>query len=334
MLLVLCLGVFLNATRTKARQWFTFTTPFFVQIKVPFTYDALLGWVPPAEKPGLPYPWGTVRTLKDGARANGNARVPNSAPRILAVGDSFTFGDGVRDKETWPSALERKLKRPVLNAGVYGYGVDQSFLRASKLIREFHPRTVIFSLIDDDIQRAEHTVLGGNPKPHFILQDGLLVHEIYPAPHPGQRFKGMLFPWLLESPYVTAYLANQPHPALLKWARYTEKGKERGGDLFCAMLKQMDHWAASPELEVVVMLQYYLDFTGYGAQQERMHEALNCAQPKNISVLDLRPALSALHEADLTRFNSLFDSQMTAAGNEWVADRLSEHLARASSALQ
>lgn len=52
----------------------------------------------------------------------------DSALRILALGDSQTFGFGVRDGETYAAALERLLQartgRPVqvLNAGVPGYG--------------------------------------------------------------------------------------------------------------------------------------------------------------------------------------------------------------------
>ena len=51
---------------------------------------------------------------------------------ILAVGDSFTFGDEVKDDETWPAHLQQLLGRRVLNAGVSGYGFDQIVLRAEK----------------------------------------------------------------------------------------------------------------------------------------------------------------------------------------------------------
>ena len=47
---------------------------------------------------------------------------------ILALGDSFTFGDGVRGTETWPYFLNRKIGNPrigVLNQGVCAYGIDQ-----------------------------------------------------------------------------------------------------------------------------------------------------------------------------------------------------------------
>lgn len=54
--------------------------------------------------------------------------------RILAVGDSFTWGHGVQDDETYPAVLEAALQVRgrnvrVLNAGVPGYSTDQSYTR-------------------------------------------------------------------------------------------------------------------------------------------------------------------------------------------------------------
>ena len=46
--------------------------------------------------------------------------------RILAVGDSFTFGAEVSDQSTWPSCLERKLKIITDNAGYPGYSAGQA----------------------------------------------------------------------------------------------------------------------------------------------------------------------------------------------------------------
>jgi lysophospholipase L1-like esterase len=51
-------------------------------------------------------------------------------PRLLALGDSTTFGVGVEDRETWPAVLERRLRdegipAEVINAGVPGYTAYQ-----------------------------------------------------------------------------------------------------------------------------------------------------------------------------------------------------------------
>ncbi len=69
---------------------------------------------------------------------------PAGALRVVCLGDSMTFGEGVRESDTYPSVLEKLLKsaRPgrtvqVINAGVQGYGTREEaalfFARCEKL---------------------------------------------------------------------------------------------------------------------------------------------------------------------------------------------------------
>src|SRR5439155_19619121 len=48
--------------------------------------------------------------------------------RIVVVGDSFTFGDGVDVLERYGDRLESLTGHEVINMGVWGYGTDQSLL--------------------------------------------------------------------------------------------------------------------------------------------------------------------------------------------------------------
>ena len=70
--------------------------------------------------------------------------------RILAVGDSTTFGHGVEDRETWPSQLQTMLRNKgyavdVINAGGCGYSAFQGmrFLKDPGL--SFKPDLVIIT---------------------------------------------------------------------------------------------------------------------------------------------------------------------------------------------
>jgi hypothetical protein len=95
-----------------------------------------LGW---EMRPGHSYELGGCRHDVDarGYRANDNVQYGQAEARILAVGDSFTFGHRLNNKETWPSVLERERGVRAVNAGVSGYGLDQMLVQTQRSLRRF-----------------------------------------------------------------------------------------------------------------------------------------------------------------------------------------------------
>ena len=153
----------------------------------PVEFDDELGWVPKPGASGQKNVWGTTVTIgEDGIRSNGSSVVntDGNKPLILAVGDSYTFGDEVSDHETWPALLEKSTGYKVINGGVFGYGLDQSYLRLEQLVKKFKPQIVVFSLIDDDIFRCEMSIRTAAFKPYFDIKDGSLVRYHKPVPRP------------------------------------------------------------------------------------------------------------------------------------------------------
>lgn len=82
--------------------------------------------------------------------------------RILALGDSFTYGDGVALEETWMKDLERRLNRQlgdtgihfeVLNAGIPGYNTHQELIHLQDVGLQFDPNLVVveFTLNDAEL---------------------------------------------------------------------------------------------------------------------------------------------------------------------------------------
>ena len=116
---------------------------------------------------------------------------------IAIVGDSFTFGDEVRHEETWGYELEQLLGEEfrILNFGVPGYGLGQAYLRYEVDVRQWNPKIVILSFIDDDLLRTRlvypFVSMGWSipySKPRFVLKEGkptivnqnaVLPEEIY-----------------------------------------------------------------------------------------------------------------------------------------------------------
>jgi hypothetical protein len=149
--------------------------------------DRELGWIP---APNL-------RDVKlSGARINTNsasmrgarefAREPGAAPRVVAVGDSYTFGQCVDDAQTFPAQLERLMPgSEVLNLGVMGYGHDQALLRLRRDGLPYRPDVVVLGFHRMDMARNR---LGFRDfaKPRFVLRDGRLDLRGVPVPEPQQ----------------------------------------------------------------------------------------------------------------------------------------------------
>ena len=56
-----------------------------------------------------------------------NPQLPGSA-HVVALGDSHTYGSGVKSEQAWPRVLESLLEQPVYNMGLGGYGPVHSLL--------------------------------------------------------------------------------------------------------------------------------------------------------------------------------------------------------------
>ena len=112
-------------------------------------------------------------TIRKGVRVNENIAATSPDGAILAIGDSFVFGDYVSDDATWPSILERRLNRRVVNGGVSGYGTAQAILRAELLLKATSYSMVILSiLVDVDLSRDRDV----NAYPYFhrpvVIREG------------------------------------------------------------------------------------------------------------------------------------------------------------------
>ena len=114
-------------------------------------FDAELGWVFKPETTAIAY----TTFAPDGSRRDPLAGSALRSPRIVAYGDSFTFGEDVGDGETWPHLLAARLGEPVANFGVAGYGPDQAVLRLRRYLEQGnHPEVVILGVLSENIARV------------------------------------------------------------------------------------------------------------------------------------------------------------------------------------
>lgn len=95
---------------------------------------------------------------------------------LLFYGDSFVGGP-----DNIPQKLDRLLpERSVLNLGVGGYGVDQTFLKFRETAHLFDGPEVLFGILTYDLDRS---VLGirTHQKPYFVLENGELTLKNTPV---------------------------------------------------------------------------------------------------------------------------------------------------------
>lgn len=104
--------------------------------------------------------------------------------RILILGDSFTFGDGVNDDETYSYYLQQMLPgTEVINMGVHGYGHDQMLILFKEVGVRYKPDIVILGFLAMDMHR-NLLQFRDYAKPRFILEEGNLKLINTPVPPP------------------------------------------------------------------------------------------------------------------------------------------------------
>jgi len=125
---------------------------------------------------------------------------PAGVIRLAVLGDSFPFGFGVQDGETFSSLIESQmLNREVLNLGVPGYGMDQIYLSYREIARKYHPDIVLITIFPEDFWRCTRSFAdSGHAKPYFSLssKEELVLHNV-PVPLPFSINENQ-FPSLLD----------------------------------------------------------------------------------------------------------------------------------------
>ena len=92
---------------------------------------------------------------------------PADVLRIACLGDSLTFGEGVRDEDTWPVRLgagwelqpdDSYERVEVLNGGVQGYSLLNCLMMYARRVEPFDPDVVILGLFLNDLMDTGETI--------------------------------------------------------------------------------------------------------------------------------------------------------------------------------
>lgn len=286
----------------------------------PIAFDAELGWVP--NQGAWP---DEITILEDGIRSNGSTEVPDTTEPIFAVGDSYTWGSQVSDRETWPALLEKFSGRRVTNGGTPGYGIDQAFLRARRILSRYRFSTVIFSFIPEDIRRCQMSVMFSDGKPYFDFKDGRLTLENVPVPPPSPRQKESELLIALEHSRLVHSVMKKFFPTWWAADSIQVQDLHKGVEVACALLHELEGLTKSRRSELIILVQHgnWEDLVQHGNWEDlAVKGVLSCLSDPATRVLDLAPALSELKAKDPSTYDRLYKpsgGHMTAEGNQFVA---------------
>jgi hypothetical protein len=286
----------------------------------PVTYDPLLGYIPTPGYKNVRNYWGTRVTISpDGLRSNGQ-QLPVQGNAILVVGDSYTFGDEVNDEETWPACLESILGSPVLNGGVFGYGLDQIVLRAEQLLNKYRVAVLIVSIITDDIRRCELSYRFAS-KPYFEIVNGSLQLKNVPVPTPVPRRTSVLTTMAGYSYLADAILMRACPRFWLAQTSDITVVHDRGQEVATLLMEQLAGLAKRHQVRLLLVVQGQPDF------DRRPAESVLAQAPRlGIEILDLLPPIDDAFKMEPAKRRAWFrpNGHMSAEGNAWVAKRIAE----------
>ena len=153
-----------------------------------FITDAQTGW---RMRPNHSFVWTadqfahTYRSNSQGFRSDSDFDAGDRRLKLAFVGDSFTFGTGVANEETFLSFVEKGAPdRISWNFGMPGFGVDQVWLSARHQALPLKPDLLVVGLINADFERSQVTFrrLEGFGKPTFKLVSGQLIERTNEQP--------------------------------------------------------------------------------------------------------------------------------------------------------
>ncbi len=176
-----------------------YPTPFFpgdIEPQQDATFDPLIGWKLP---PNVELPEAsdefvvTIRSNAQGFRSRHDFSQPTEARKVAFLGDSYTFGSGVEDEETFPSVLEASMPNTQsYNFGIGAFGVDQMWLTLRHYALPLKPDLVILSFIRYDLDRSLSSYRQDHvwrQKPTFrLIKDELVPMTLENRPSVFGRF--------------------------------------------------------------------------------------------------------------------------------------------------
>lgn len=262
-----------------------------------------------------------------------------SAKSIMATGSSDTEGAEVGNDKTWPALLEKISGHSVLNAGVGGYGLDQTYLRALMLLKKYKVDQLIISFSPEALERCELSARQGAFKPYYSYSNGELelhsnhvIPPVYMDPKVSEKLRDE-YGLLAHSFLAIKIMEIFSHRA--DWLIQFGGSKiehENAGLVGCGLMKKAKELEKLYPVKVWILMlypDYFIPGNEDGTDQKWINnyfskalETKKCALEQNLNVIDMFDPLNELYKKNPAEFNQLYIDKhrhMSGRGNSFVA---------------
>lgn len=261
--------------------------------------------------------------------------------RVLVLGDSFAYGIGVEDDETFSARLLRMDPRlEVINTGVSGYGTSQQLLLLREEGLAFAPDVVLVAFFWNDVANSFYREV-----PRFVLEGRRPRHE-----PPSEEWRHEVESWkpspphrrrLLRHSYLYRFASDRLALGRFQARRWLGTPIERGlrvkpedqeaaWSLTFALLREIAAATREHGAKIVLVVipeqaqvQPRTRIEGLEPDDYEVQEKLRTfASAERIAFLDLLPALSAEFRAKGRPLYYLLDRHLNARGHEVTANEV------------
>lgn len=272
----------------------------------------------------------------------GPERTPRGADetRVLCLGDSFVYGQGVAEADTISAQLERALERrrgagarpaAVWNGGHRAYNTEQELALLAELAPRLAPDVVVLVWYPNDLEETD--VAGAARR---LAESGPITFDT------GARFEGAVARnWRLKQLVRHSALAMRLHDLAQDWrtaAPVSGDGVERGYTRLGDSLARFAALARTHDFDALVAV---LPDSASVARDEEFEDraapsaaarVLALAADAGVAAVDLLPALRAQRRRDgrlhVLAYDGHYDGRAYAAVAEQLADELEHRFAR------
>ena len=136
--------------------------------------------------------------------------------RVVVVGDSLTYGQGVEASDAYPAVLERRLRAAgynveILNLGRKGYQSEDVARTVRELVPSLHPDLIVYGICLNDFLESDQKIYHDNERWPFPLPERwkeLLIDKTRLGRLTSRAYDGLLMAAGIRGDFVSDILRN------------------------------------------------------------------------------------------------------------------------------